>query len=181
MVSSFEGGEVKTSSETNSAVDRWPIAPKAMSAGIPRRAIWDVTTELPSIGPVPDETYDIMSKWIDQCSKEHDSCASKCDTILPKRILRLDEEKVYLHTTQEEKSNSSNDVTISPRSYACLSHCWGKKGPKLKLTGETMPRLYEGISTSNLPKTFKDAVKVCQSLKIFYLWIDALCKCFALP
>jgi hypothetical protein len=29
---------------------------------------------------------------------------------------------------------------------------------------------------SELPKTFRDAMKVCQNLSISYIWIDALCK-----
>jgi hypothetical protein len=32
-----------------------------------------------------------------------------------------------------------------------------------------------GISVKNLPQTIKDAVQLCTQLKIFYLWVDALC------
>lgn len=60
--------------------------------------------------------------------------------------------------------------------YACLSHCWGPQGPKIKLTHATAKQLGRGILVSALPKTFRDAVNVCQQLGIFYIWIDALCK-----
>jgi hypothetical protein len=33
----------------------------------------------------------------------------------------------------------------------------------------------EGIFIRDLPKCFREAVQLCQKLKIRYLWIDALC------
>jgi hypothetical protein len=62
------------------------------------------------------------------------------------------------------------------RRYASLSHCWGPEGPAIRLTHDTIEQLKDGFSISKLPKTFRDAVKVCQNLGISYLWVDALCK-----
>jgi hypothetical protein len=61
-------------------------------------------------------------------------------------------------------------------SYACLSHCWGSGADILKtLTSNLQLHLKTGIKVASLPKTFKDAIKICQRLSIVYLWIDSLC------
>jgi hypothetical protein len=39
----------------------------------------------------------------------------------------------------------------------------------------TLPEYMKGITTSNLPRTFQDAVTVTKKLGISYLWIDSLC------
>ncbi|KAK4498917.1 hypothetical protein PRZ48_009427 [Zasmidium cellare] len=36
-------------------------------------------------------------------------------------------------------------------------------------------QLEDGISVGDLPKTFQDAIRVCERLDIQYLWIDSLC------
>ena len=86
---------------------------------------------------------------------------------LPKRILEITAEHVFLR----EKPGS-----LAP--YACLSHCWGSKGPAIKLTAETVRDLRDGLKTSGLPKTFRDTIEVCRHLEIYYIWIDALCEMF---
>jgi hypothetical protein len=61
-------------------------------------------------------------------------------------------------------------------SYACLSHCWGSGADILKtLNGNLLSHQKEGIKVASLPRTFKEAVTVCQRLNIVYLWIDSLC------
>lgn len=80
--------------------------------------------------------------------------------------------------------------------YACLSHCWGNpkeicqtRRPNI---GESKDDLEVHTGRGNIEKskddlgglkvpldaltrTFQDAVKVCRSLKIKYIWIDSLC------
>ncbi|KAF1351493.1 HET-domain-containing protein, partial [Lizonia empirigonia] len=82
----------------------------------------------------------------------------------PKRILKLSDGHVWL----------CEGIDSVPH-YACLSHCWGPKGPTLKLNSDTMTALTAGICVDRLPKTFQDAVVLCLNLGIQYLWIDALC------
>lgn len=42
-------------------------------------------------------------------------------------------------------------------------------------TKQSIQDLKEGIAVSFLPKTFQDAIKITQRLRIKYLWIDCLC------
>jgi hypothetical protein len=54
-----------------------------------------------------------------------------------------------------------------------LSHCWDFVKP-LKHTAQTKSRLKSGIALEKLPKTFRDAITVAQTLHRRYLWIDSL-------
>jgi hypothetical protein len=62
----------------------------------------------------------------------------------------------------------------SPR-YTCLSHCWGKTRSKHTTRQSTLQENFDGVSVSQLPKTFQDAIAVTRALNIRYLWIDSLC------
>jgi hypothetical protein len=63
--------------------------------------------------------------------------------------------------------------------YVALSHCWDmltKAGtPKFCTTDDNIKARQKGFDVSELPKTFRDAVRVAQNLGIQYLWIDSLC------
>jgi len=95
----------------------------------------------------------------------HNDCMQRLVVPLPKRILHITADQVFL---REQPAKSAP--------YACLSHCWGLNGPAIKLTAGTVGYLRNGLRTSDLPKTFRDAVEVCRHLEIHYLWIDALCE-----
>jgi hypothetical protein len=130
----------------------------------------DLDTETHSEFPAPAQglsrqTCQVVSDWIDKCVNDHNSCASVRATSLPMRVLQLSSDTVHVRENMTRRAP-----------YACLSHCWGEKGPDLKLTSDTMLNLKEGTLISHLPKTFRDAVRVCQSLRISFLWIDALCE-----
>ncbi|EWY89974.1 hypothetical protein FOYG_07612 [Fusarium oxysporum NRRL 32931] len=58
--------------------------------------------------------------------------------------------------------------------YACLSHCWGKI-KIVKTTTQTIGSFKTEVPLDQLSKTFRDAVDICRSLGIIYLWIDSLC------
>ncbi|KAL9615377.1 MAG: hypothetical protein Q9167_000205 [Letrouitia subvulpina] len=58
--------------------------------------------------------------------------------------------------------------------YATLSHCWGESQP-LTTKLATLETRQSGITDSELPKSFMDAVTACRKLDIKYLWIDSLC------
>ncbi|PVH96539.1 HET-domain-containing protein [Periconia macrospinosa] len=115
-----------------------------------------------------------ITKWLGQCIREHTDCfdmqvVAATRDILPTRLLDLTGVKsggqVRLISTESLPRN-----TI----YATLSHCWGG-GCALTLTTDNLARLEAGVSTQDLPKTFRDSVVVTLDLNIAYLWIDALC------
>lgn len=105
-------------------------------------------------------------RWLATCKDRHERCklgshAQKA----PKRILELDGKQVRLCENLEPAV-----------AYACLSHCWGPRGPAMQLRLDTIAKLKAGIPLETLPKTFRDAAWFCWRLGIHYIWIDALCK-----
>lgn len=107
-----------------------------------------------------------MKKWLQACEQNHEGCNGQNRTSIPGRILEIAGDRIVLRRGADLKS---------PLRYACLSHCWGRKGPLLRLTSKTSEALESGIVVEQLPRTFQDAFKVCRDLSILYLWIDALC------
>lgn len=70
--------------------------------------------------------------------------------------------------------------TDMARRYAALSYCWGSphelnRHPPLRATVATAQTLRDGIQMNQLPRTIKQAVRICTHLGIRYLWVDALC------
>jgi len=107
----------------------------------------------------------LIATWIADCEKHHGSCKREPAGVLPKRILKITADYICL---REDCKGSAK--------YACVSHCWGPEGPAIKLTSHTVKSLTQSYAISELPKTFQDAVQVCQYLGISYIWIDALCE-----
>ncbi|PMD29441.1 HET-domain-containing protein [Hyaloscypha variabilis F] len=65
---------------------------------------------------------------------------------------------------------------VAGNSFATLSHCWGVDyDTRYQTTTRTLCDHRDRILYANLPKTYLDAVIVCRSLSIRYLWIDSLC------
>ncbi|KAF2625038.1 HET-domain-containing protein, partial [Macroventuria anomochaeta] len=104
-------------------------------------------------------------RWLDACKNKHALCERNTyGQEAPKRILEIDGEHVRLCERFQ-----------SWLPYACLSHCWGSRGPLMKLNSGTYSTLRAGVLLATLPKTFRDAAFVCRHLGIRYIWIDALC------
>lgn len=111
------------------------------------------------------QTWDLIASWLYECTTQHKACNDKFSEVMPTRVLEIeDTDTVYLRQT---------DVPSIIR-YATLSHCWGNMQP-LRLTKETFEDLKSGIKVNVLPKTFQDAILICQKLNISNLWIDCLC------
>jgi hypothetical protein len=110
-----------------------------------------------------EAAFEQIRNWIHECFNRHECCSKSTVSRLPKRILEIVGDNIYL---QEQDSQAK---------YACLSHCWGSKGAALQLTKETIGRFRSGIKRSELPRTFRDALEVCTKLDICFLWIDAMC------
>jgi hypothetical protein len=57
-----------------------------------------------------------------------------------------------------------------------LSYCWGATQPEqAKTTRANIHDRHDVVDLSTFPQTIQDAVKVCRSIGINYIWIDALC------
>lgn len=106
---------------------------------------------------------------MDECLSEHDHGQRTLNPRRwrPSRLLSIARDytsRVYLeHGSLSEAEH-----------YATLSHCWGGHQP-MKLTLQSQPNLEAGVQLGDLPKTFRQAIRVCKDLGIHYIWIDSLC------
>jgi hypothetical protein len=67
------------------------------------------------------------------------------------------------------------DAQEHPTQYACVSHCWGQTRSKHTTKQSTIEANLKGITVSELPKTFQDAIDIARKLEVRYIWIDSLC------
>jgi hypothetical protein len=134
-------------------------------------------------------TLSIASSWLKHCVEKHDCHKSlfvprgkKCpdsdlseavderSTIFPTRLLDL-----------QAFNEGSLDIRlvenpVSGSLYATLSYCWGVNcDARYQATKSTLPALRHRMGYADLPKTYRDAILVCRSLHIRYIWIDSLC------
>ncbi|KAH3910011.1 hypothetical protein HBI56_128680 [Parastagonospora nodorum] len=119
----------------------------------------------PSGNTGSEQSINTIKSWMTSCnSSHHHYCTVNEEVRLPKRILELTEARFHL------REGLGNEAI-----YACLSHCWGATGPSFMLTEDTVENLKAGMSSTELPRTFREAMEICLRLSIRYLWIDALC------
>lgn len=55
-----------------------------------------------------------------------------------------------------------------------LSHRWGNAHP-FSLQKSNYSSLRESVHVGTLPRAFKDAIRICRRLQVWYIWIDSLC------
>lgn len=126
------------------------------------RAIW-VNVD----GDAFEPRFEAVVEWVSTCNKDHKNCPVGGKTKLPTRVLDVEpadgSHNVRLHISNAQEAE-----------YVALSHCWGTTTPIQTTTANVSDRL-NGISMSELPKTFQEAVLVVRRLGIRYLWIDTLC------
>ncbi|OBT66986.1 hypothetical protein VE03_04182 [Pseudogymnoascus sp. 23342-1-I1] len=116
----------------------------------------------------PLDVLNIMSKWLSNCTENHDLCKGNGDGTLPTRLIKINGESLSLILTSE--------CLNRPR-YATLSHSWGPSGADnvITLTSEDLDTYMEALPVERFPKTFKDAIEITRRLGLDYLWIDSLC------
>jgi hypothetical protein len=130
---------------------------------------WNIVTKpLSHEDPTTDDELQRCLDGLRQCLDCHLYCTNTLSK-LPKRVLELSSTTMKLLDTASSSSTGR---------FACLSHCWGPKGPALQLTSATETRLRQGVEICSLPRTFSETAKVCMKLDIRFLWIDALCRLF---
>ena len=135
------------------------------------------------------ETLSVAKNWLEYCVENHDCYKSlfvqprnknqrwdpsdtddERSTIYPTRLLDLQAFEVDCSDVRLIAN------AVSGSAYATLSHCWGSDCHKrYHATTNNLIELRARIRYTDLPKTYCDAISVCRSLKIRYLWIDSLC------
>ncbi|KAF2687534.1 HET-domain-containing protein [Lentithecium fluviatile CBS 122367] len=141
----------------------YPFLDISSLSGSPTLSQWNIVGKKVS----PDPDLRLAQHWIDDCRKNHGSCAQLSDPPLPTRVLDL----TALDDTLDLRLMVSSGKTGQ---YATLSHCWGTTYP-IVLTLDTLEQFQKRIVFSELQPTFRDAVTVARSLKLRFLWIDSLC------
>lgn len=110
-----------------------------------------------------DQILAVAARWFQICCTGHSKCGTdQTPGFVPPRLLDLMNSTVRV----------VNDTSHLNVPYATLSHCWGTTPNLINLTAQNSESLCEGIE--NLPATFRDAVRICCSLHIQYIWIDSL-------
>jgi hypothetical protein len=104
--------------------------------------------------------------WLRECLQNHTSCHSSNLQARPRRLLKIEPDKVYLVET--------STLPCMPQ-YVSLSHSWGRAPTFEVLTSENLHSMVVEVPRDKLAASFRDAVTVCRLLKIEYLWIDSLC------
>ncbi|KAI0179847.1 heterokaryon incompatibility protein-domain-containing protein [Hypoxylon sp. FL1284] len=150
----------------NEAVEHFP------SESLESLAENDITgTFLANSGSL--KSLDLVRFWYRGCRQHHGECKRTLegqtlndDLNLPTRIIDVrNADSGYVRLV---------DTHGSLEKWAALSHCWGDRRPTCT-THSNLQIHREGILLQGLPRTFRDAVAVTQSLGLGYLWIDTLC------
>jgi len=122
---------------------------------------------LPSHSHSP-AVLNLAQRWLNICQTSHKDCRGDADTTwYPTRLIRV----------MPRISDSRLVLTRGRRprgDYATLSHCWGSK-PIIRLVNANLAQLQRKIDLTTLPRTFQDAITLCRSLGLGYIWIDSLC------
>ncbi|GKT51648.1 uncharacterized protein ColSpa_11829 [Colletotrichum spaethianum] len=138
--------------------------------------------KLPEIGSLTQ--FEVLRQWLEDCDNNHNRCYSDgfgpYPARTPTRLIDvgqgMNSETVRLLETVDlqEEIGHSQPVQFS---YIALSHPWGDRNHHQHFctTWENIDDHKTGILDSNLPNTFRDAVRVTRELNVRYLWIDSLC------
>lgn len=119
-------------------------------------------------------TYDSriqqIQDWLTKCLDTHQACTWENPLpSLPTRVLHLD------------LGDGSDDVRLvdgkgRQGKYAALTYCWGLNPDAIFKTNSTNIRQNQSrIVFAELNLLFREVVKILRSLRVKYLWIDAIC------
>lgn len=117
--------------------------------------------------PLSNSCQHMILGWIEECITTHAVCSSPALVQAPKRLIDVGESDKYCVRLV---SPSPSEVL----KYAALTHCWGGSNPTSTTTINYISR-YDGIPSTEIPRTFEDAIKVTRWLGLKYLWIDSFC------
>ncbi|OTA70156.1 HET-domain-containing protein [Hypoxylon sp. EC38] len=128
---------------------------------------------MPDFNVRANERLAQIRTWMTACCQQHEwGCAKYRDHqwLRPSRLIDVGPiEQDFVTLALDE------DTTELNAPYITMSHRWlTPKPPVLKRDNiENLKK--EGISLSDLPQSFQDAVNITRNLRVKYLWIDSLC------
>lgn len=122
---------------------------------------------IPKASPISkhgEQCFTLSKAWLDDCLQNHPQCSNHRITKLPRRVIDVTQGRLRLTVPRLGKRGH----------WVALSHCWGQSN-NFKTTPNTLKSHKRGIEWEELPKTFRDAIRVTRALGVQYLWIDSLC------
>lgn len=162
-------------SHSGQPVPEWYLNVSQHAAKDLDSAPWMVRRELFPLRPIPDNTgdkraLDIAKIWLKNCDQSH-NCEELNSTLgsewYPKRLIDV--------TNAASPRLFETHLELPRSRYATLSHCWGTNPDFITLTTGNYTDFCKGIPVDSLPKSFRDAITICDHLDIRYIWIDSLC------
>lgn len=128
----------------------------------------------------------LLRLWLQDCDKNHRGCDVRMHAeSMPTRLLDVGRKRSTVVKLVDQKTILDEHVEF-PK-FMALSHPWGDlndhrhfcalpDGDESGLHGVFESDFMAfGVSDSDLPQTFRDAVVITRKLGIQYLWIDSLC------
>ncbi|SCO92101.1 uncharacterized protein FRV6_16229 [Fusarium oxysporum] len=141
--------------------------------------LWRVPDILTAEGAAYDDhgtgsetSFAKAKEWFHECVLKHDNCngVNTPKNWIPSRLIDVGSRPPFPDTIKLRQTKGWQTSV----QYAALSHCWGAVQP-FKLLQRNVHVLMSGISTVDLPKTFRDAIYATRKFGLQYLWIDSLC------
>jgi len=133
-----------------------------------------IVTALPCRSTRDQKCMERIQAWTKLCLRKHRDCNTRANMsrksadYLPARLLSVDS-RYQLQLIETNKS-----AHLEKYRYATLTHRW-QQSTGFKLLRSNLNLWTRRIAILSLPPVFRDAVRLCRSLDIPYLWIDALC------
>ncbi|KAI0385461.1 HET-domain-containing protein [Hypomontagnella monticulosa] len=143
------------------------LAPFTFSPIDPHTAVPEIASRSISTA----DAKDLWSYWFRTCSESHPACREQelgLQPFVPRRLVEIHDSDGTLQW------RLVCDSDIKTTTYLTLSHCWGGS-THLRLVQDKLACFQEKQPESDLPKTFRDAMRIALSLKVPYIWIDSLC------
>ncbi|KAF7540697.1 hypothetical protein G7054_g1204 [Neopestalotiopsis clavispora] len=123
-----------------------------------------------------ERNLELLSQWLQTCQNTHkDTCEQGLfsTTSSPAGLNRI--------RVIDVQSRSISECNIAGLEYAALSYVWGmNKETRIKLVSD-LPLEISSSGTrvvslpSEMPKIVEDALRICATLSIKYLWVDLYC------
>ncbi len=137
---------------------------------------WLRTDEQVFKDPLDPENIEWIDDQLSYCDNECEHALPRT-SFLPTRLVDLGEGESPRSRLILTKS-FANEGSLAPVKYATLSYCWGPKNDadqQLKTTSLNLDLHFQEIPEENWTPVIADTFRVCRSLGIRYVWIDALC------
>lgn len=108
--------------------------------------------------------------WLQSCYQFHNCVTPSLAILPPTRFVDVGPPD----GTQTPHLYATSALTDTSTRYLMLSHCWGLGTQFLLTTSSLEEFVAHGFAVESMPETLHDAVMICRSLHVRYLWIDPL-------